>query len=267
MNRKQFLINEIANLILLRLSEGQAEIDDILDKINASGIESLRPQERQYLDTYSQTGRFDDDLLFTPAKSSRGLLLLGGNNTFNPPLENLMVDDDDIRKAIHYVNANIKNLKHLDEQVIRSTVQAFKRFLSNAEYDIMDISQAYALAGAHYLASHFNVDLLSGQPAVLHPGVDKTLLEWWSEPKWRGDLALEILEKCERKYLQLWKDFYNMYQNQSFPSASDRFLYEDEPIRKFQKALEAFLREQADLLIKDYQEVLELMENTLDNAF
>jgi len=58
-----------------------------------------------------------------------------------------------------------------------------------------------------------------------------------------------------------------MYQNQSFPSASDRFLYEDEPIRKFQKALEAFLREQADLLIKDYQEVLELMENTLDNAF
>ena len=51
------------------LNEGMGEIDQILDKINKSGMSSLSDKEKKYLDHYSMNNEFLDDEELTTTKS------------------------------------------------------------------------------------------------------------------------------------------------------------------------------------------------------
>jgi hypothetical protein len=51
------------------LNEGMGEIDQILDKINKSGMDSLSDKEKKYLDHYSMNNEFLDDEELTTTKS------------------------------------------------------------------------------------------------------------------------------------------------------------------------------------------------------
>ena len=51
------------------LNEGMGEIDQILDKINKSGMSSLTDKEKKYLDHYSMNNEFLDDEELTTTKS------------------------------------------------------------------------------------------------------------------------------------------------------------------------------------------------------
>ena len=51
------------------LNEGIGEIDQILDKINKSGMSSLTDKEKKYLDHYSMNNEFLDDEELTTTKS------------------------------------------------------------------------------------------------------------------------------------------------------------------------------------------------------
>jgi len=52
--------SELVSLIKKMVNEAMSDIDNILDKISQSGIESLSPQEKEYLHHYSTTGEFMD---------------------------------------------------------------------------------------------------------------------------------------------------------------------------------------------------------------
>jgi hypothetical protein len=51
------------------LNEGMGEIDQILDKINKSGMSSLTDKEKKYLDHYSMNNEFLDNEELTTTKS------------------------------------------------------------------------------------------------------------------------------------------------------------------------------------------------------
>ena len=51
------------------MNEGMGEIDQILDKINKSGMSSLSDKEKKYLDHYSMNNEFLDDEELTTTKS------------------------------------------------------------------------------------------------------------------------------------------------------------------------------------------------------
>jgi hypothetical protein len=53
--------SELINVIKRIITEGQSEIDSILDKINRVGFDGLTPKEQSYLRHYSETGEFKDD--------------------------------------------------------------------------------------------------------------------------------------------------------------------------------------------------------------
>jgi len=52
--------SELVYLIQRMVNEAMSDIDDILDKISQSGMESLSPQEKEYLQHYSTTGEYLD---------------------------------------------------------------------------------------------------------------------------------------------------------------------------------------------------------------
>ena len=52
--------SELVSLIQKMVNEAMSDIDNILDKIGQGGMESLSPQEKEYLQHYSTTGEFMD---------------------------------------------------------------------------------------------------------------------------------------------------------------------------------------------------------------
>ena len=52
--------SELVSLIQKMVNEAMSDIDNILDKISQSGMESLSPQEKEYLQHYSTTGEYMD---------------------------------------------------------------------------------------------------------------------------------------------------------------------------------------------------------------
>ena len=52
--------SELVSLIQRMVNEAMSDIDNILDKISQSGMESLSPQEKEYLQHYSTTGEYMD---------------------------------------------------------------------------------------------------------------------------------------------------------------------------------------------------------------
>jgi hypothetical protein len=53
---------ELVKLINKMVNEAMSDMDKILDKIAASGYESISDKEKKYLDYYSKTGQFNDDV-------------------------------------------------------------------------------------------------------------------------------------------------------------------------------------------------------------
>lgn len=52
--------SEFISLIKKMVNEAMSDIDNILDKISQGGLESLSPQEKEYLNHYSNTGEYMD---------------------------------------------------------------------------------------------------------------------------------------------------------------------------------------------------------------
>jgi len=52
--------SELVSLIQRMVNEAMSDIDNILDKISQDGMESLSPQEKEYLRHYSETGEYMD---------------------------------------------------------------------------------------------------------------------------------------------------------------------------------------------------------------
>ena len=52
--------SKLISLIERIVNEAMSDIDNILDKISQGGLESLTPQEKEYLKYYSKTGEYMD---------------------------------------------------------------------------------------------------------------------------------------------------------------------------------------------------------------
>ena len=52
--------SQLVSMIYKMVNEAMSDIDNILDKISQGGMESLSPQEKEYLRHYSETGEYMD---------------------------------------------------------------------------------------------------------------------------------------------------------------------------------------------------------------
>ena len=61
MRKVKLTESQLITIIKKVVSEGQKEIDDILDKINkVGGVAGLSKKEKEYLDYHATTGKFLD---------------------------------------------------------------------------------------------------------------------------------------------------------------------------------------------------------------